>query len=112
MDKYRHGRLGTIVEAERLTMDNAEELAAMVPGAQIVQEIDPINGEHMPGLNIPTPEGMKRLSQGQYLVRYQGYYYVAAPSRFQTRYIRVDVPKGEVPKTVRDSKILRDGDEL
>lgn len=110
MDKYRHGSTGAIVEAARLTAENIDDVA-MWTGAVVVEEIDPFTRERSRALNMPSPDGVVRVSQGQYAVKYGRDFYRALPNTFQVKYVPMDVPKGTVTPDVRSSKILREQDE-
>jgi hypothetical protein len=108
MERYRNTKTGTMVEAVQLTEDNVDDIRMLVMGAVRVTEIEEINRNELPALNIPTPSGMMRASIGQYIVKVGGRFYVALPGLFRQSYVPVEVPPGPVPKDVRDSKILRD----
>lgn len=58
------------VEAEMLTRENVDELAAWCNGMAI-EEIVSINGNEvaLPAINYPTLRGNSRCSHGQYLVK-------------------------------------------
>lgn len=74
------------VEAVRLTEDNAEEVAAWCR-AEIVEEIDPEHPEEMqPGLNIWTPNGMKRASLHDYVIGFGNSFFTTSNRRFETNY--------------------------
>lgn len=65
--KYRH--IPVEVEAMTLTKENAEELANWC-GGKIVEEQNPADPDDVyVGINFPTYDGNKRLSQGEVLVR-------------------------------------------
>lgn len=107
MQRYRRAGITTTVEAIQLSEETYDEIAWFCPKAVPAQEQDPFTKEIFRVFNIPTPSGMQRLSQGQYLIRFQGLFEVSGPSYFRRNYIPVEVQKGEVPRDVRDEKILR-----
>ncbi len=111
MEKYRHGGTGVVVEAVRLDKDNVDEVARWSPKAVIVDEKDPFTNELTKALNIETPDGMRRVSQGQYVVKHSTGFFVALPGRFQLTYLPADVPRGHVEPDVREAKILREMDD-
>lgn len=79
---YQH--ITVQVEAMLLTKENAQEVADWCKGT-IVTEYD----AHDPtteyvGINFPTPEGNKRVSEGQYLVKSPGGNFVRHSAGFFT----------------------------
>jgi hypothetical protein len=67
LKKYVH--VPVEVEAVMLTKDNAEEVAQWC-GGRIVEEVNPLDRDDVyVGINFPTYDGNKRLSQGMVLVR-------------------------------------------
>lgn len=86
MPRYRKkGHRDIFVEALQLTEDNVDTLANWTQ-AQIVEEMDALTHEVSEGLNIKTPNGKKRASQGMYVVKHGGYFYVSNPGAFEAQY--------------------------
>lgn len=57
------------VQAVQLTQENAEEVAIWC-GGQIVTEIDTQDdSKRYAGINLPTLEGVTRVSEGDYVVK-------------------------------------------
>lgn len=79
------------IEAEQLTKENAEELTKWC-GGQIVEETNPLNKEEkFVGINVPTLQGNKRLSEGDYLVqRGNGAFVVLDRQYHENMYEKVD----------------------
>lgn len=107
MERYRRTGTDVTVEAIQLSEENYDEIGWLFPMAQPAQEQDPLTKEVFRAYNIPTPSGVKRLSQGQYLIKYGGLLEVALPGWFRRNYSPIEIQKGEVPRDVRDEKILR-----
>lgn len=75
-----------VVVAEQVSFNTAEELVQQF-GAQIVKEIDPFDsGATFIALNVPTLEGVKRASQGDWVVRVSGGVRVIKPAQFEALY--------------------------
>lgn len=84
MKTYRNKNNGAIVKAVALTRDNAERLAATC-GGLLVEEIDPqVPDRKYPAINVPTPDGNKRLQEGFYLVIFGTDFYVSRPPNFES----------------------------
>lgn len=96
MQRYRHGPSKTIVEAVRLDEDNVYDVAVWAGNAPIIDEIDPFTEEKSQGLNIMTASGMRRVSQGQYVVKFGKHFSMARPSTFEAYYIPAEQPPGLV----------------
>lgn len=64
----RFKRKSVEVEARQLTEENVSELAHWVAGLA-VKELDPFTHEEHVALNMPTLEGVVRVSKGDYVVR-------------------------------------------
>ena len=80
------------VEAVRLTEDNAEQMAAWCKGT-IIEEIDPEHPEEMqPGINFQTPQGMRRASLHDYLIRFGNQFFTTSNRRFEEVYEPVNRP--------------------
>ena len=56
------------MRAWQVTKDNVDYLQKVTNG-RIVEEIDPETGEKTVGLNFPEPDGVARVSEGDFLVR-------------------------------------------
>jgi hypothetical protein len=89
-----HAKLdhSVVVEAAQLNPENAGELVNWTQG-QLIQEYDPRNDEEFVGINIYNITGPVRASQGDYIVKYDGQFYVAKQGRFQATYLP-GVPDG------------------
>lgn len=89
--RYIKRSTGDRVEAVLLTRDNIEDVARWCSGQQ-VQEIEPEFGDFadapktLVGLNVPTPDGNKRVSEGQYVVHSGGDYFAAKYGSFHARF--------------------------
>lgn len=80
---------GVMVEAVRLNEDNVEAVAAWSKG-DLVEEIDPEHPDEMQyGINLMTPDGMKRASLHMYVVRYGNQFFAAHNRRFEEMYMPV-----------------------
>lgn len=86
MEEY-YEALNFRVAAIQLTPDNANYITDWCNGRQ-VQEIGPA-GETYPGVNVPTPTGPRRLSQGDYIIKAEGAFAVVNKNLFESRYKRV-----------------------
>ncbi len=54
------------------------------------EEIDPVdNKKVVVGINVPTLAGVKRASQGDYILRKDGYFDVMCQSEFESKYEKV-----------------------
>lgn len=74
------------VEAVRLNEDNAAAVAEWCKGT-LIEEIDPEHPEEMqPGINLNTPNGMKRASLGMYVVKYGRQFFAQHNRPFETVY--------------------------
>src|SRR5215204_4688636 len=76
-----------VVEAMQLTPDQVPA-AALWCGGMEVDEIDPLDAtKKFVGLNIPTLDGVKRVSQGDYIVKnLRGEFSKMGPEEFETTY--------------------------
>lgn len=91
------------VEAVRLNEDNAVAVAAWC-GAEVIEEIDPQDPLlKQPGLNVPTPAGMKRASLGTYVIRYGGNNFVESVRKFEELYTPRD-RKSPPPESAGDTR--------
>lgn len=75
------------VTAIKLTPESVERAAQFSGGIQ-VEEIDPFDrSRRFVALNIPTLYGMKRASEGEYIVKDQkGIITIMSPSEFESKY--------------------------
>ena len=81
--RFRNDSNGREVEAVKLTGDNAEELKQMTDG-YVVEEIDPFDSSKTNvGLNFATPMGMKRCSEGDYVIYAAGYFFTRQADDFE-----------------------------
>jgi hypothetical protein len=82
---------GVIVEAAKLTEDNVDELSEWSQSF-VVEEKNALNhSEVHKALNVKTDRGMKRCSQGMYLVKFRSYQFVVHASRFEGLYTPLEV---------------------
>ncbi len=86
MQRYTKKGTERKVYASKLTPGNIKELAGWCEG-QVIVEQDALDSSIMfVGLNISTPEGMKRVSQGEYLVQMGDEFFAAKPGSFEHRF--------------------------
>lgn len=85
MDHYRRLGFPLVVDAVQLTHDNAIDIAHALDG-YIVDEQVPDSDDVRYGINVKTPEGTKRLSEGMYLIRLNGNHFVVPPGEFESKY--------------------------
>lgn len=80
---YWNRDLGTEVKAIILTSENVSDVAAWCDGFP-VEEHDALDyGKIYAGVNVQTPNGKVRLSEGQYLVKgHRGAFFVCGPGSF------------------------------
>ncbi len=74
------------VYAAKLSPGNVKELAGWCEGQEVLEYDALDTAVAFVGLNIPTPEGMKRVSQGEYLVQMNGEFFAAKPGSFEQRF--------------------------
>ena len=79
-----------VIQAEKLSKDNAEELARWC-GGRVVEEQDALDrSTTYVGVNIPTLEGVMRASEGDYIVKgVEGEFYPCKPGIFESTYDKV-----------------------
>lgn len=95
-----------LVDAIRLTEDNAEAVAAWC-GGQLVEEIDPEHPDEMqPGINVPGSMGNTRASLGMYVVKYSNQFFTQHNRPFETHYEPVSRPAPPL-ESIGDSKKAR-----
>lgn len=85
MQKFIHKKKLLVLEAVKLTEDTIDMIANWT-GAQIIEEKDALNNESYEALNIKTPGGMKRVSQGMYVAKFDGQFFVANAGTFESLY--------------------------
>jgi hypothetical protein len=72
--------------AEQLDSSNAEELAEWCRGL-VVEELEPYaSKKRYKAINVPTLNGVERLSQGQYLLCREGKFSIMGPTKFESEY--------------------------
>lgn len=103
----RRGRPEFKVQAVMLTPDNTDEIANWTQ-AQVVMEQHPFEGENMEGLNVKTPGGKKRASQGDYIVHAAGSFHVVARGSFELQYNPVVILEEDGPKPVSTKRVFSD----
>lgn len=76
-----------VIEAMQLTAETAKEAALWCSGMEI-EEIDPIDStKKFAGINFATREGVKRASQGDYIIKaHAGDFDVMKPGEFESKY--------------------------
>lgn len=85
MQKFIHKKKLLVLEAVKLTEDNVDVIANWT-GAQIIEEKDALSHETFEALNIKTPGGIKRASQGMYVAKFDGHFFVASAGNFESLY--------------------------
>jgi hypothetical protein len=91
------------IEAIRLNEDNAAYIALWSKG-ELVKEIDPIDGEEMPGINIETRDGTARASISMYVGKYAGGFFVMHTRPFEDMYKPLGRP-APPPESIGDTRI-------
>lgn len=86
MEKWVKLQTGLVVEVARVTEDAVLSISAWANDAQIVHEKDPVTNEELRGLNIETSSGMRRASNGDYVFKHAGEFFVSKPGRFTHDY--------------------------
>lgn len=81
---------GERVTARQVTQDSITVISVWCH-APVVSEQDALTPEvTFQALNVPTPDGPKRASQGDYVVRYpEGYFWVLKAYEFRSRFREV-----------------------
>lgn len=88
----RRANPNIVVQAVRLTEDNASEVAEWC-GATLIEEIDPeFPDETQPGLNVPCPNGMQRASLGMYVYKIAKHVFVMHNRPFEIMHEPVGRP--------------------
>lgn len=83
LQRYRNDSRREEVDAVKLSQDNAEELEKLTDGV-LVQEQDPFDSSKtMIGLNLPTMHGMRRCSEGDYIIYSSGWFYTRCAADFE-----------------------------
>lgn len=108
MQKYVHKQKHLIVEAVQLTEDNIDMVSNWANGAQIVAEKDSFTHEAFEGLNIKTPKGKVRASRGQYVVKYEGHFFVANAGTFESLYSHFEPIQQQKSSAVRPVNPIKD----
>lgn len=81
--RYRNDLRREEVDAVKLSPDNAEYLTSFTGGV-LVEEKDPFDSSKTKvGLNIPTPDGMKRCSEGDYVIYWGGWFFTRCAGDFE-----------------------------
>ena len=74
------------VEAAELTKDNADELAELCGGIKI-EERDALHPDVVyVGVNVPTGNGVRRLSEGGVLIHRAGQWFILSRHSFRNMY--------------------------
>jgi hypothetical protein len=77
----------TVVEAIQLDNENYGEVVNWTQG-QLVTEYDSKTNEELVGINVRGPRGMFRVSEGEYVLKFEGEFFKAGSSRFEASYER------------------------
>lgn len=85
--KMKIGESNTVVEAIQLNNENYSEVVNWTQG-QLIQEYDTKSDEEKVGINVRGPRGMFRVSEGEYVLRFDGDFFKAGASRFEASYER------------------------
>jgi hypothetical protein len=85
MQRYQKKGTMIVVEAVKLSVDNAAQVANWAQ-AQMVEEKDALSHEAFDALNVKTPEGRQRCSLGMYVIKHAGRFFVGHPSQFESLY--------------------------
>lgn len=86
---YRKKPVG-LIEVNRLTKENVTAVALWC-GAQQVEERDPMTERTFVALNIPTLGGVRRASEGDYIVKTEtGGFTTFQPREFEALYEKVE----------------------
>ena len=92
MDRYvrKNDPRATVVEAVQLTKHNVKEVAEWCVGRE-VEEIDALDPEkRWVGINVITWEGLKRLSEGDFLVLdAMGDFHIRWPEQFEITFEKI-----------------------
>lgn len=89
MDQYKKKIGGVIIEAVKLTEDNIDKVANWC-GAQVVEEHDALQHDTIfEALNVRTPNGRVRASQGYYVIRVGRDFFVQNGTSFENMYDKV-----------------------
>lgn len=92
MDKYRLKGANVLVEAAQVSDDTIREIVRWTGGHQ-VEERDSISYAASAALNLRTPTGMARASNGQWVVKLGNFFHVIGPGAFELRYEKVEQPQ-------------------
>lgn len=97
---------GVLVEAVQVGPDNVGEISEW-SGAMAVWERDPESDENLGALNVKTPYGIQRASQGMYVVKYSDKKYVTEPEFFVSQQGNFEIlymPVDDVPEKEEDPR--------
>lgn len=95
--KYVKSQTGLVVEALQVNEETVDVISNWA-SARIIEETDPISGEKLEALNVPTPDGTKRASRGNYVVKMNGRFFVAPGQQFERMYQPVQEPKSVIDR--------------
>lgn len=83
LQRYRNNETNQEVDAVKLTKDNSDYLQKLTEGV-LVEEIDPFDRTIVKvGLNFETPAGIKRASEGDYVIYSGGYFFKKEAGNFE-----------------------------
>lgn len=82
----RYRLIESLFEAVKLTPETVRDVVLWSGGVE-VEEIDPIDSrKKFVGINIPTREGVKRASQGDYVCKQEGDFFVVPGPLFESKF--------------------------
>lgn len=87
MAEFFHDEDGHRVQAMLLSSELATVISVWCGGV-LVEEIDPFDvNQRYPAINVPTPEGPKRASLGDYVIKHEDKTFgVVKPNKFNHSY--------------------------
>jgi hypothetical protein len=82
----RYRLIESLFEAVKLTPETVRDVVLWSGGVE-VEEIDPIDSsKKFVGINIPTIDGVKRASQGDYVCKQEGDFFIVPGPLFETKF--------------------------
>lgn len=69
IQRYRSNKVDEEVDAVQISSQNVTDVAAWCEGQEVVEHDALDHDKKFVGINVPTLIGMKRVSEGDYLVR-------------------------------------------
>lgn len=90
MRQFKHRQKGFVVQAAQLTAENISELTVLCGGVAVVERDPQMTTLTYPAINVPTPEGNRRLQEYFWLVQMGSDFYVGRPGQFERTYEEVE----------------------